>query len=91
MSEYPDAFSKRPHRTGCDGGLFNTGVVHHTDRTGRLGNGSLVTHEYVCNMRWAGCAALVLVTEKACRNLAVAVEQRRSMETMSGPQAVENP
>lgn len=72
----PDAFLKYPHAPGCNGDLFNTYEVIHTDTLGRVGNGSWVTHEYRCNRRWAGCGARVLVTERACRLLAVAVEVR---------------
>lgn len=70
------AVSKTPHQRGCDGQLYRLNAVAHVDRTGRLDNGGIVVHDYRCDMGWHGCNARVLVTERAVRMLAVAVEER---------------
>jgi hypothetical protein len=44
------------------------------DRSGRIGNGGINTHDYVCNRRYSGCPARVLVTEQAIRRIAMSVE-----------------
>lgn len=67
---------KAPHMRGCDGQLSREPKTVHTDVVGRLGNGGTVCHEYLCNMRWAGCKARVLVTEREVRAIAVAAEVR---------------
>lgn len=81
MKEYPAAFLKAPHSKGCRGELVRAQpYAHepvHVDRKGRIGNGGINTHDYVCNTRhWTGCPARVLVTEAAVRQLAVATEVR---------------
>lgn len=77
-NDYPPAFLRRAHMRGCDGDLHRLPDLLCVDRTGRVGNGGIICHEYVCNRRWAGCKARVLVTERAVRLLAVAVERRAS-------------
>lgn len=78
MSDYPLTFVKAPHRRGCDGDLYRRDGTVFVDRTGRLGNGGIVAHEYRCHKAWDKCRARVLVTERAVRQLAVAVEVRPS-------------
>ena len=67
---YPDSFVKAGHYPGCTGDLYRGDIVH-IDRTGRVGNGSIIAHEYICNRRWAKCRARVIITERAVRRLAV--------------------
>lgn len=69
-------FSKHPHRRGCHGALYGTGKVVYTDCKGRIGNGGKVTQEFVCNCRWDGCEARVLVSQAAVLRLARSVEVR---------------
>lgn len=77
IDPYPSAFSKHPHAKGCTGSLINASELVFVDRTGRVDNGGIVTHAYRCNRQWQGCKARVLVTERAARVLAVAVEVRK--------------
>lgn len=67
-----DTFVKHPHAPGCDGALYRRPETVHIDRTGRLGNGGIIAHDYRCNLAIFGCEAQVLVTEQAVRRIAVA-------------------
>lgn len=70
-------YLKKPHKKGCDGGLYRLRETVSVDRTGRLGNGGIVAHSYVCNRQWDGCPAHVLVTESEVGALARMVEEWR--------------
>lgn len=72
-----DALAVRPHKKGCDGDLFRLPETVTVDRLGRRRNGGWVAHEYVCNRRWDGCKARVLLLERAVRRLAVAAHEGR--------------
>lgn len=71
MGEYSPTFIKFPHARECSGDLYRLPNTVFVDRIGRIGNGGIVAHDYVCNRSWAGCGARVLVTERAVRALAV--------------------
>jgi hypothetical protein len=75
-----DALARKPHKKGCRGDLYRLPTMVTVDRLGRKGNGGWVAHEYVCNMRWDGCKARILLTERAVRRLAVAAHIDGSKE-----------
>lgn len=68
--EYPPLWVKRPHREGCEGVVTNRHQRVNVDRTGRVGNGGIVAHEYRCNWSWNGCQARVLIAERTIRTIA---------------------
>lgn len=75
------AYSKAPHRPGCTGALVRSNhEIVHVDRTGRRGNGGVITHPYRCNAYDADgvrCPALVLLVEAAAAAIARQAEERR--------------
>lgn len=75
MSDWPDTWSKMPHKPDCGGRLYRRVRIVWVDRLGRIGNGNIVAHDYRCTT-WH-CPARVLVAESAVRALATAAEERR--------------
>lgn len=75
-ADLPATFLKAPHKRGCGGGLTRRRETVNIDRTGRIGNGGWVAHDYCCNHAFLGCKGRVLITERAVRLMAVAAEAR---------------